>query len=174
MDQPASTPNTTDSPTGAADPIRVGLHEAGWYARADLEPRLVDGLVSDLLDLVREQLNSTIMVSHVENFVPLGFDPVRDPYSNVTVAARAILAEAANNLLIAQPPAAKGATTPDAGPDGQPDECEPCEPSDSELSRCLAFGCNRRQNGRHTEWWCDYGCCSRACTADYYGEDSLD
>ena len=82
------------------DPIRAGLHEAGWYARADLDAATIDGLVSDVLDLVREQLTSKAMTNYIENFVPLGFDPNRDPYTTITDAARAILAETATNLLI--------------------------------------------------------------------------
>lgn len=84
--------------TTTLDPIKQGLHEAGWYARADLDPATIDGLVSDVLDLVREQLTSKAMTLHIENFVPLGFDPNRDPYATITDAARAILAETAENI----------------------------------------------------------------------------
>ena len=84
--------------TPALDTIRTGLHDAGWYARADLDPTTVDALVADVLNLVREQLTSKAMTSHIENFVPLGFDPDRDPYATITDAARAILAETAENI----------------------------------------------------------------------------
>lgn len=94
---------TAAEPVAPVDPIRQGLHEAGWYARADLDPRLVDGLVADVLDLVREQLTSRPLVRHIENFVPLGFSPDRDPYANVTEAAAGILTETAANLTLAAP-----------------------------------------------------------------------
>lgn len=92
-------PTPADSTTASIDPIRAGLHEAGWYARADIEPAHVDGIVSDVLDLIRERLTSPEMVSHVQNWVPLGYDyPARDPYPNIHVAAQAILAETADAL----------------------------------------------------------------------------
>lgn len=81
------------------DAIRRGLHEAGWYARADLNPALVDGIVCDVLDLVRERLTSDDMTRHVQNWVPLGYDyPHKDPYPHVHAAAQAILGETANYL----------------------------------------------------------------------------
>lgn len=89
---------TEQTTTATVDPIKQGLHEAGWYARADLDPATVDGIVSDVLDLVREQLTSEAMARHIENWVPLGFDPIRDPYPTITDAARAILAETAENI----------------------------------------------------------------------------
>lgn len=91
-------PQAPDHTEQTLDPIRTGLHEAGWYARGDLDPDLIDGIVSDVLDLLRENLTSTNMIRHVENFVPLGFDPARDPYPTVGAAAAAILAEAATHL----------------------------------------------------------------------------
>lgn len=42
--------------------------------------------------------NNEELVRHLENFVPLGFVPGKDPYKNVTEAARAFLAELAEVL----------------------------------------------------------------------------
>lgn len=50
-------------------------------------------------------------------------------------------------------------------------ECRQCERTDA---RCKAMACGERQDDRHTRWWCDYGCCSRSCTVDYYGPEALD
>lgn len=95
----AENDDTASAPMTALDPIRVGLHDAGWYARGDLDPALVDGLVHDVLDLVREQLTSPDMARHIQNWVPLGYDyPHKDPYPDSHQAAVAILAEAANHL----------------------------------------------------------------------------
>jgi hypothetical protein len=66
--------------------------------------------------------------------------------------------------------AARTATEPICEPNGSERECEICE---SAYGRCKAFACGERQDDRHTEWWCDYGCCSRACTVDYYGPEVL-
>lgn len=38
--------------------IRTGLHGAGWYARADLSPDDVDGIVSDVLDLLADRTDA--------------------------------------------------------------------------------------------------------------------
>lgn len=37
-----------------SDYIRDGLHLAGWYARADLNPEHVDGIMRDVKDLLHE------------------------------------------------------------------------------------------------------------------------
>lgn len=97
-------PLDSTGPASTLDPVRAGLHEAGWYARADLDQQTIDGLVSDVLDLVRESLVQPAMVRHIENFVPLGFRPGRDPYANVTQAAAGILAEAAASMLTVSTP----------------------------------------------------------------------
>lgn len=39
--------------------------------------------------------------------------------------------------------------------------------------RCLWFACGERQRGRHSEWWDDYGTCSRAHAVDHYGEEAV-
>ncbi len=91
--------------TNETDYIREGLHLAGWYARADLDPGHVDGIVHDVLDLLRGHLTSEEMASHVQNWVPLGYDyPRKDPYPDTYQAARAILAEAANHLVTSPAP----------------------------------------------------------------------
>lgn len=81
------------------DDIRAGLHGAGWYARADLDSGDIEGILTDILSLVCDSLTSDQMASHVQNWVPLGYDyPHKDPYPNTYEAARAILAETAASL----------------------------------------------------------------------------
>lgn len=59
-----------------------------------------------------------------------------------------------------------------AAPGGE--GAEPCANCWDANPRCLYFACTERQEGRHTTWWCDYGCCGSAHAVEHYGEDCLD
>lgn len=89
--------------TQEVSPIIRDLHEAGWFGRADLDPATVTALTKAVIDSVADNLRSEEMAGHVQNWVPLGFDPKRDPYANTYEAAQAILAEVAASLDVADP-----------------------------------------------------------------------
>lgn len=82
--------------------------------REALEAACLEGLISTehgyryrpatgadaVLALLRERLTSDDMASHIQNWVPLGYDyPRKDPYPDTYQAARAILAELASVLV---------------------------------------------------------------------------
>ena len=58
-DTHTTAPHIESDPESLRVLVREGLHEAGWYARADLEPRHVDAITALVLDLVAEHQPTT-------------------------------------------------------------------------------------------------------------------